>query len=761
MKLKRGLTVVLFLSSLLGLNNLNIVFAANSEESSPIAKYDSEYNVSYYSDIKGLKGDSLLEGLASISFNNHKYYTTYNDLKGALTYSDEDPNDSTKIIDFYTGWSINNEWSPSASSDYINPWNREHVWCKSLSNSTFVESGAGSDIHHIRPENTRINSARNNGLFKDLDESYRYYYLNDTTGENIDTGCYRDKESYFEPRDEVKGDVARILMYLYMHYSIEVSFNNKNNPYEFNGNLVITNIVSTDENTDTAAWKLLLDWNKLDAVDTFEKNRNNYCASITGVRNPFIDHSEFANMIWDSEYSGDGALNDANLPSTPDVDEPIDPIEPENPIESTNKTYTFNEYATGTQYAQNESHILDNDVTIVTNQCHFTSELRVYASSTHDGNVIIKSNKKINKIDLNIGYNTDTLNVYNENNILIGSITTSSSTYSDYSLNISPSLNYIKLDVKGANQLRIKSMTLYFDVDEISSIKEKIKELKTEAQLDFSYNYQKGNEKKDTAYSIVKEDVKMTDSATNYAEYMNLDSSIYNVTFIKGNPSTNLTLKNDGTIRIYADRNTGIGNTLVVELKNTSNKIKSISFTDTKSATLTVKDSKGNVINLTNNEYQINDYKFTIQNTQYAPSSSSNINAFINELNINCSEETIYSNFNTVNIRYRAIISNEIFENIDSYGINIKVNGDNKDYAISEVNDNGDNKEFALVLRNIKDYTIEITATAYVYINNEKVTLESKTYSVLTMIDYYILNSTSLKLSSSQIEALNAFKESV
>ena len=35
-----------------------------------------------------------------------------------------------------------------------------------------------------------------------------------------------------------------------------------------------------------------------DPVSEFEANRNNYCASITGLRNPFIDHPKFAEMIW-------------------------------------------------------------------------------------------------------------------------------------------------------------------------------------------------------------------------------------------------------------------------------------------------------------------------------------------------------------------------------------------------------------------------------------------------------------------------------
>ena len=280
-------------------NGVNNVYAGknDSDSDTPAMKYDSTYNVSYYNDIKGTKGDTLLEGLASISIDNHKYFTSYNNLRGALAYSDEDLNDSSKVIDFYTGWSLSNEWGSGGSN-----WNREHVWAQSLSGNTYGTSGAGSDIHHIRPEVPGINSARGNNLFADINSNTTYKY------NNKDTGCYLSG-GYFEPRDGAKGDVARILMYLYMHYSKEVSANSS---FSYAGALDITNIVYTSSGTDQAAWNLLMSWNDLDPVDDWENNRHDYCVKFTGVRNPFIDHPEFARMIWDSSYSGNGAINDTN-----------------------------------------------------------------------------------------------------------------------------------------------------------------------------------------------------------------------------------------------------------------------------------------------------------------------------------------------------------------------------------------------------------------------------------------------------------------
>ena len=43
---------------------------------------------------------------------------------------------------------------------------------------------------------------------------------------------------------------------------------------------------------------MLLNWNSLDPVDDFEITRNEKTYDIQGNRNPFIDHPEFAWMIW-------------------------------------------------------------------------------------------------------------------------------------------------------------------------------------------------------------------------------------------------------------------------------------------------------------------------------------------------------------------------------------------------------------------------------------------------------------------------------
>ncbi len=138
---------------------------------------------------------------------------------------------------------------------------------------------------------------------------------------------------------------------------------------------------------------------------------------------------------------------------------------PENPVDPANpQEYVFSDFAAGEQYAEGEKHYLDNAITVITTQAHFTSELRIYSSSTHNGNVVIKSKKDISAIVLNAGNKVDVLNVYvSEDGEVYEAIEITSTTYKDYTILIPEMTKYIKLDVEGDQQVRVAKMTLYFD----------------------------------------------------------------------------------------------------------------------------------------------------------------------------------------------------------------------------------------------------------------------------------------------------------
>ena len=150
----------------------------------------------YYDSATGLTGEDLKAALHEI-INDHTV-VTYADLWTILKETDEDPNNTDNFILIYTGRSI-----PKTS---VYPdWNREHVWAKSHG---FPDESdyAYTDAHHLRPADESVNADRGN-----LD------FDNGGTQHPEATDCYYDSDSW-EPRDEVKGDIARMMFYMSTRY---------------------------------------------------------------------------------------------------------------------------------------------------------------------------------------------------------------------------------------------------------------------------------------------------------------------------------------------------------------------------------------------------------------------------------------------------------------------------------------------------------------------------------------------------------------
>ena len=131
-------------------------------------------------------------------------------------------------------------------------------------------------------------------------------------------------------------------------------------------------------------------------------------------------------------------------------------------------TYTFSNYPAGVQYAQEEVHVLDNDVTVTTTECHFTQQLRVYSSSAHDGFFYTNALPLyIDSLAFNMGYKVDDVNIYGSVDgntwTLVGSIPVTTTSYADYGLSFgSSNYNYFKFDVDGNQQIRVVSMTIFY-----------------------------------------------------------------------------------------------------------------------------------------------------------------------------------------------------------------------------------------------------------------------------------------------------------
>ncbi len=255
-----------------------------------INKVSAQIPSGYYDGTAGLSGDSLKEVLHNI-IKNHTTLS-YAAVKEALKVTDQDTIDTTKVICFYTGWT----YSKTEFGNGSEQWNREHVWSKSHGN--FGNSApAGTDLHHLRPADASVNSAKSN---RDFDWGTTQYI--DGSGP---TQCYESPNAW-EPRDAVKGDVARMIFYMATRYE-----GDSGEP-----DLEIVDYVNSAPNNDSLYGKLstLLLWNDSDPVDNWERNRNDIIYyDYQNNRNPFIDHPEFIHLIWGDSIRPEPSNHVANF----------------------------------------------------------------------------------------------------------------------------------------------------------------------------------------------------------------------------------------------------------------------------------------------------------------------------------------------------------------------------------------------------------------------------------------------------------------
>lgn len=256
------------------------------------------------------EGTELLEKLHYEVIMRHTKYITYGSYMGYVAPGrdggsiDADPNNLGQFVDFYTGMRYS-----SASSGI----SREHVWaCGNSSNMWshdknagihYVDNpdykGGGSDLFHIRPVNTEVNTRRGNAkiyVFKENEECYEY--PNFETPYKIKTEAESAFSSKFEPADEIKGDIVRILMYVYTHYTnIGDNSDFPERVQGYLGSLNLANVFHSSYSTEDIH-RLMVEWNEKDPVDDIEKHRNEVIKGIQGNTNPFVDHPEYMKKIF-------------------------------------------------------------------------------------------------------------------------------------------------------------------------------------------------------------------------------------------------------------------------------------------------------------------------------------------------------------------------------------------------------------------------------------------------------------------------------
>lgn len=235
-------------------------------------------------------GTSLKNALATKITATHTNILNYQQVENAIKVVDLDPTDATNtnVLLLY-GFSAS--ICPTSTSDDNDhrrrnknsdgtgnfcQWNREHTYAKSLGLPNLGTAGAGADAHHIRASDVQRNANRGNKKF--------------STG----SGNSGSLGATWYPGDEWKGDVARMMMYMYLRYGNQCLPKN-----------VTSGVVNA---LDSNMINLLLTWNAQDPVSTYEDNRNTYLGNASnsygqGNRNPFIDNPYLATLIWGGQVA--------------------------------------------------------------------------------------------------------------------------------------------------------------------------------------------------------------------------------------------------------------------------------------------------------------------------------------------------------------------------------------------------------------------------------------------------------------------------
>lgn len=206
------------------------------------------------------------------------YQPFFDDLgyNGARTemfgYTDEENN---AIHGIYTGFE-----QESSYTTYLDPINTEHIVPQSFFGSL---SPMKSDLFNIRPSHGNANSARGNSPYGEVVDENAQWYGIDGNGNYVTQGdipsnmeLWTERSgSLWEPRDDAKGDIARLVFYFYTMYPTEA------------GDMANIGNIET-----------LYSWHQEDPVSPFESTRNDRVQEVQGNANPYISQPDLVMRAW-------------------------------------------------------------------------------------------------------------------------------------------------------------------------------------------------------------------------------------------------------------------------------------------------------------------------------------------------------------------------------------------------------------------------------------------------------------------------------
>ncbi|MGL2966010.1 endonuclease [Flavobacterium sp. XGLA_31] len=255
----------------------------------------------YYNAATGT-GYALKTQLATIISNNY-IDRSYSGLYTTYLTSDVDSyyeNDGT-LLDMYT----ENPTGPECEFTYgtnqddgtqgtaeCQKYNREHT----IPQSYFASATPMySDAHFVVPSDKYVNAQRADYPYGKVNNATSTYSNGSKKGSNLNSGYSAGYSGVvFEPIDEFKGDIARMLLYFATRYESQLpgfyTASSSDIKVMFDG--------TSNHSFSNTFLNILLTWNAQDPVSQREIDRNNAVYARQNNRNPYIDNNNYVTQIW-------------------------------------------------------------------------------------------------------------------------------------------------------------------------------------------------------------------------------------------------------------------------------------------------------------------------------------------------------------------------------------------------------------------------------------------------------------------------------
>ncbi len=250
------------------------------------------------------------------------YTSTSTDTWNILELADEDSANTANVLDIYMNASYVKVGAGNTN------YNREHSWPNSYG---YPNDGSTNypytDCHALFIASDSYNSSRGNKPYRFCSALCSEQITLFTNGQGGGSGVYPGNSNWttgsfttgtWETWIGRRGDVARALFYLDVRY--------EGGTHGITGvaepDMILTDNEALIDASNTGAnesiaymgmLSVLLQWHQQDPVDSKEISRNNVVAGYQGNRNPFIDHPEWVECIWNSNCS----TGDTTPPAAP------------------------------------------------------------------------------------------------------------------------------------------------------------------------------------------------------------------------------------------------------------------------------------------------------------------------------------------------------------------------------------------------------------------------------------------------------------